>query len=80
MSAVQVRPAVFKRRHMSGYGYGKKSVFILVQPTAGGFDPRCRYLSTLAAHERRGLSFQMSKAAVVLGNGRNTGTQRGKMT
>lgn len=42
VSAVQVRPAVFKRRHMSGYGHGKKSVFILVQPTAGGFDPRCR--------------------------------------
>jgi hypothetical protein len=30
------------RLYMSGYGYGKKSVFILVQPTAGGFDPRYR--------------------------------------
>ena len=49
-------------------------------PLPAGSIPAAAYLSTLAAHERQGLSFQMSKAAVVLGNNRNTGTQRGKMT
>ena len=49
-------------------------------PLPAGSIPAAAYLSTLAAHERQGLSFQMSKAAVVLGNNRSTGTQRGKMT
>jgi hypothetical protein len=33
-------------------------------PLPAGSIPATAYLSTLAAHERRGLSFQMSKAAV----------------
>lgn len=49
-------------------------------PLPAGSIPAAAYLSTLADHEQRGLSFQMSKAAVVLGNSRNMGTHCGKMT
>ena len=49
-------------------------------PLPAGSIPAAADLSTLAAHERRRLSFQMSKADVVLVSSRNVGTQRGKMT
>lgn len=68
VSAVQVRPAVLGRWYMSGYGHGKKSVFILVQPTAGGFNPRCRPLIVCPAFVRAVFPFHASGVRQRSGN------------
>ena len=70
----------FKSALLSLKGGISQDTVKVKRPLLAGSIPAAAYLSTLAAHERRGLSFQMSKAAVVLGNSRNTGTQRDKMT
>ena len=64
VSAVQVRLLSWDGGICRDTVMVKSQYLYWFSPLPAGSIPATAYLSTLAAHERRGLSFQMSKAAV----------------